>query len=220
MLDSRENFLLSHLSYFRTGGKCRVLYFPKSVEDICEAFAEIAKDGSPYFLLGSGSNSLVSDLEWKGAVISFASMKQIRFENDGLVYVEAGTDNSAFAQACLDQQLEGAAWMNGLPGQIGATIRMNARCYGGEISQIVDKVQLVSQHGRVREVKATDGVFKGYKDTLIMETGEVVAAAWFRLNPGDPKSIAAKWASVAAIVKRKSNLIFPPAAVCLKMTIL
>lgn len=105
-----------------------------------------------------------------------------------IAYVEAGVINSDFAQACLANKLTGAGWMNGLPGQVGGTARMNARCYGGEISQIVKKVHVVTRDG-VAKTYTNMNVFRGYKDTVFMENGDLIVAVEVALREGDPVEV-------------------------------
>lgn len=175
-----QDFKLAELCYFKTGGRCEQVFFPKNLEELSFAMRCISESQKPYFLLGAGSNSLVLDQYWPGAVIAFQKMQEIKFER-GLVYAGAGVDNSIFAKNCADLGLEGAAWMYRLPGQIGATVRMNARCYGGEISKIVEKVEVVSNTGQKKEILGGPSLFRGYKDTSLMTTGDIVGGAWFKL---------------------------------------
>jgi UDP-N-acetylmuramate dehydrogenase len=81
--------------------------------------------------------------------------------------------------------------MNRLPGQIGGTVRMNARCYGGEISQICTKVTVVTADGAVKTY-ADPKVFRGYKDTIFMDNGDIIAGAELTLTPGNKAEIEAK----------------------------
>ena len=140
----------------------------------------------PFFVLGGGTNSLVCDDEWPGAVIALARMQGLRtLDEQGRVFCEAGVENSAFANFAADEGLNGAGWMYRLPGQMGGTVRMNARCYGGEISQIVRRVTCVDLRGNVVVHDDTSKVFRGYKDTSFMRTGEIVASVEIQLQPGD-----------------------------------
>ena len=179
--------LLKELSYYKTGGTCDQLIEPSSIEELAFAMENIHRDETPYFLLGAGSNSLIMDGHWPGAVVSLRKMRRISITRDRIL-AEAGVDNSEFASHCLDAALEGAGWLYGMPGQLGATIRMNARCYGGEIDRIVDSVTVVTAKGEVLVYPAKE-VFRGYKSTLFMSTRDVVAAATFTLKEGDPQRI-------------------------------
>lgn len=179
---------LSDYAYYRTGGQCSALYEPQSIEELSRILKDLHEKKTPFFVLGGGTNSLVWDEFYPGAVIIFSKMKSIRRVGDSLV-CGAGVDNTTIAQSARDGSLTGVSWMNRLPGQIGATVRMNARCYGGEISQVVSSVKAVLPDGQIKIYTPVDRIFKGYKDTLFMDNGAVIAEATLSLKPGDQKQI-------------------------------
>ncbi len=174
---------LSDYAFFKTGGKCNQLIAPSTIEELAESILLLSKNKTPYFVLGAGSNSLVSDAHFSGAVIVFTNLKKIEFE-EGKIWAQAGVDNSDLSRLALKKGLCGAAWMFRLPGQLGGTIRMNARCYGGEISQIVKEVRCVMPNGQI-ETFSGDHVFKGYKDTVFMRNGAIIVDALIELGSGN-----------------------------------
>ncbi len=180
---------LSDYSYYRTGGLCQVLYEPESTVELSQILKDLHQRHTPFFVLGAGTNSLVWDDYFPGAVIIFSKMKAIRRVGNSLL-CEAGADNTAIAQAALGAALGGISWMNRLPGQIGATVRMNARCYGGEISQVASTIKAVLPDGTIQVYTAADQVFKGYKDTVFMVNGAVVTEVTMSLSPGNKGLIA------------------------------
>ncbi len=199
--------LLKDLSYYRTGGSCRRIYAPTSITELAANLREIATLGLPFFYLGAGSNSLVMDEYFDGCVISFHALRKIRRDGNSIC-AEAGISNTEFAEFALSQGLTGAAWMNRLPGQLGATIRMNARCYGGEISEIVTEVTAISPDGRERSYRDPN-MFRGYKDTIFMTNGEAICSAKFELKPGDPAGIKALMEHCASDREKKNQFVHP-----------
>jgi UDP-N-acetylmuramate dehydrogenase len=181
---------LKNYAYYATGGSCRVLHEPKSIDELSQLLKKLYVDQTPYFVLGGGTNSLVLDAPFPGDVIIFSKMKTIRREGCDLI-CEAGADNTEIAIAALNASLSGVSWMNRLPGQIGATVRMNARCYGGEISQVASSVRAVHPDGTIKRYSPADGIFRGYKDTQFMTNGAVVAEVILTLQPGDQGAIKA-----------------------------
>ena len=177
---------LAEIAYYQTGGTCSRLYLPKSTSEIQDAVREIHRLSQPFFVLGGGTNSLVCDDNWSGAVIALTHMGGLRaLDKNGRIFCEAGVENSKFARFAVDHGLTGAGWMNRLPGQMGGTVRMNARCYGGEISQIVKKITCVDLLGNIIVHDDPSKVFRGYKDTSFMQTGEIIASVEIQLEPGD-----------------------------------
>ena len=184
---------LKPYSHYGTGGRTRYLLQPSSLAELQEARAFITKYKLPFFILGKGSNSLVSDKDWNGAVVVFSKLDKIRKQTDTKVYVEAGCDNSKVSQFCLEEGLGDASWLNGLPGQLGGTVRMNARCYGGEISQIVSQVSWVDDKADLqvdRNSPSKRHLFRAYKDTIFMDNGGLIGTCILKLRKMNPKILA------------------------------
>ena len=199
---------LSTLSYFKTGGTCDALHTPASLTELQAALRTLHRARTPYFILGGGTNSLVSDEHWSGAVLAMHAMRAV--ENEGmLVTCQAGVENRVLVAYCHAHSLTGVEWMTALPGQIGATVRMNARCYGGEISGLVHSVTAVTVDGEVRIYVRPQDIFHGYKDTLFMQNAEVVAAVTLQLHKGDKDKIAARMAEVEGDRVRKGQFLHP-----------
>lgn len=179
--------LLKDISYYKTGGTADNIFAPADIDELSRELKAIRENNVPCFILGAGSNSLVMDDHWPGTVLLCNNLNDIEV-NKEIVRVQAGVENTQFVEACLNNELEGVSWMNYLPGQIGSTVRMNARCYGGEISQIVESVTAVNKSGKVKTYRGS-GVFHGYKDTVFMENGNIVAEVTFKLSKGNPGDI-------------------------------
>ena len=177
-------------SYFQTGGSCDDLIIPTSADQVCEALKKLSQNATPYFVLGGGTNSLVSDEHWRGAVIVLTKLNELTAV-DSSVQVGAGVENTTFAKFAHLRSLSGAEWMNRLPGRMGGTVRMNARCYGGEISQIVHRVFTVSPRGE-KAVWLGKEVFRGYKDTAFMTNRHLVVGCDIELMAGNQANIAAR----------------------------
>ncbi len=198
---------LKEKSYYRTGGTCDLLVSPVSVEELADIMMQISREQTPYFFLGAGSNSLIMDEHWPGAVVMFDRLKEMHV-NGSLASVQAGVENTQLAEQCLEGSLAGSEWMYFLPGQLGATVRMNARCYGGEISQIVQSVKTVTPSGEIKRYE-NEGIFKGYKDTCFMTNGEVVAEVDIRLKPEDQDQIKSRMDFCRTDREEKHQFTYP-----------
>ena len=201
---------ISQYSYYKTGGHCKNIYFPENTSELQKILKELHSGKSDFFLLGAGTNSLVMDTPWHGSVISFMKMKSIEVL-DGKIRCEAGVENSAISECALNANLGGAEWMNKLPGQIGATVRMNARCYGGEISQIVKKVHCFEPNGHeiIYENDSQYPIFKGYKDTIFMGNKQIIAYVELELKPGNFDDIKSKMDFCQQDRNKKNQFIYP-----------
>lgn len=166
---------LADRTYYGMGGYAQYLACPRSFTQVQEALSFAKAATLPVAVLGSGSNSVFADGCFEGVVISLENLRSWHWETLEECYLEAGVTNTEVAELCLAAGRAGAAWMYRMPGQLGATVRMNARCYGGEISQIVSTVITMDTNGRLKMYSASE-VFRGYKDTLLMACPEIVLA--------------------------------------------
>lgn len=198
---------LRDVAYYRTGGSATAVFEPETTEELAEAVIEAQRCGLPLILLGGGSNSLVMDDHFDGAVILFKNLQKLSVSAHRLS-VGAGVENSVVAQFALKHRLQGAAWMYRLPGQMGGTVRMNARCYGGEISQIVSRVVAVTLAGEIKEYR-DKSVFRGYKDTLFMQTGDLIAEVDLDLTLGEPPVIEQTMIACETDRVRKGQFLWP-----------
>lgn len=186
-----KKLLLKSISYYGTGGSCDYFFAPTSLEELQFNYKDIIKKKLPYFILGGGTNSLVSDKHWPGAVISLVQLKKLTLSGNQ-IEAEAGVTNTEVAELLHAKGLSGGEWMYFLPGQLGGTVRMNARCFGGEISQVVTKILALNQSGDFVEFEGDKQVFRGYKDTIFMDEKYIIAKAWLDFVPGDKNKIYEK----------------------------
>jgi len=140
--------------------------------------------------------------------LAFRDYKKITPLSEFEFEVTAGITNTEFSEFAYQKGLEGAAWMNYLPGEIGGTVRMNARCYGGEISQIVKKIYAFDRSGNEKIYHGRD-VFRGYKDTLFMDNGEIVSKVIISLRPGVKEEIRKTMDMCKSDRERRGQFLFP-----------
>ena len=182
--------MLKNLAYYQTGGNCDELFEPESERELAAKMQNIAGEAREFFVLGGGTNSLVLDQHYPGIVIHLGKMQQLEMTSQDSIWIGAGVENTAIAQFALQHQLAGAAWMNRLPGKLGGTARMNARCYGGEIGNIISEISSVSHQGKIERFRITGdrSIFRGYKDTLFMENGSIITGVKLQLSRTDDTS--------------------------------
>ena len=124
---------MSRHTTFRTGGPATLFIQPNSLEELQSVLREIKKSGENYFILGNGSNILVSDKGFDGVVISLSAFTKIELIGDSKIQAEAGAINSNIAAFARDNSLTGFEFAAGIPGTIGGAMVMNAGAYGGEM---------------------------------------------------------------------------------------
>lgn len=167
-----ENEPMSKHTSFKVGGNARYFYKAESAEEILEAQKELAAKGLPYFILGNGTNLLVSDKGYKGGIImlgkSFSEMQDL---GNGKFKVGAGLSLGAFARKTIKLGYAGIHKLAGVPGTLGGAIYMNAGAYGQEISQTCLEVECLNTAGAINVRKAADCDF-GYRHSGFQVSAE------------------------------------------------
>jgi len=174
-----EHLSLAERGYYGIGGSARYVAEPGSLAELADILLWSVAQRLPLALMGSGSNILFSDADFAGVVISLGRMEQMHWLSDDALFCEAGVENSRIAEELLRSGRGGGEWLYRLPGQIGATVRMNARCFGGEVSAITAAVLTLSVEGCLRW-RLPEEIFYGYKHTALMESPEIVVASLLR----------------------------------------
>ncbi len=181
-----ENLSLAERGYYGIGGSARYFSEPASLAELADILLWSVGQRLPLALMGSGSNILFSDDDFSGVVISLGRMERFFWLSDDELFCEAGVENSRIAEELLRAGRGGGEWLYRLPGQIGATVRMNARCFGGEVSAITAAVLTLSVEGCLRW-RLPEEIFYGYKHTALMESPEIVVAALLRFPLARPE---------------------------------
>ena len=173
---------------FRLGGAADYFLSPEKAEQVAELIHICREENISYFILGNGSNLLVSDRGYRGTVIQiFKNMNDIRVEGIKL-YVQAGALLSAIARKALDAGLTGMEFASGIPGTVGGAAVMNAGAYGGEMKDIIKSVTVLTKEGEMKVLDASELQF-GYRTSVIKENVYVVLEAVIQLCPGDKETI-------------------------------
>lgn len=128
-----ENVVLADYTTFRIGGRAKYFLKAETKEDIIEALDWTGKNNLPYFILGGGSNLLVSDKGFEGLVIKVQS-SEIKIE-DSKILADAGVSLAKLVIGSANNNLTGLEWAAGIPGTIGGAVYGNAGAYGHSISE-------------------------------------------------------------------------------------
>jgi len=192
---------LAPLTTYGIGGPADIALFPASRRDLERAIGLLHERGLPWVVLGGGSNVLVSDRGVRGAVLLTTGLARIEVRG-GAVVAEAGAQSHAVAVAAQRAGLTGAEFLAWLPGTVGGACLMNARAYGGEVSQILRRARVVTPAGDAEELTLEPGQF-AYKRSPLAGRGLVIAEVTLELAPGDPAAIQAAMDGIE--VRRRAN---------------
>ncbi len=181
-----DEAMASHVSW-RAGGPVARAYFPADLDDLAEFLGRLRHD-EPLLLVGLGSNLLVREGGYDGtAIFTHGALKELRREDDGRFYAEAGVASPKLARFVANAGGAEAEFLAGIPGTVGGALAMNAGCHGGETWRYVDQVLMINRQGE-RILRGAEDFAVGYRHVgLKSATDEIFAAAWFRFPPGDPE---------------------------------
>ena len=208
--DAIRNAEMRQYTTLRLGGPADWLVFPRSGEEITEIFAEAREAGLPVTVIGHGSNLLVLDGGIRGVVIRVEkNMRAIRTEGTRIV-AQAGAMLGAVAMAAAEAGLTGLEFASGIPGTVGGGVTMNAGAYGGEMAQVVTRVNGVYPNGTRVSLAAGEMRF-GYRTSAAAGLGMTVTGATMELRPDDPGAIRERMAELNAKRAEKQPLDVPSA---------
>ena len=204
-----EEPMSSHTT-FRIGGPAEVFLMPESYEQIRSALALCREEGVPYFVLGNGSNLLVSDSGYRGVIIQmYRNMGDIELKGTE-IRACAGALLSSVAAAARKASLTGFEFAGGIPGTLGGAVVMNAGAYGGEMKDVLREVTVMTKEGDIRVIPS-DRMELGYRTSIIKKTGYLVLEAVISLEKGDPQAIQEKTKELASKRTEKQPLDYPSA---------
>lgn len=194
------NYPLSKKAWMGVGGTAEVLFIPADVDDLI-FFLRNIPNTVPVTVLGAMSNVLVRDGGISGVVIILGeSFKKIYAEED-VLEVGAAVNCTRLSTFAMDSDLGGLEFLMGLPGSVGGALKMNAGCFGSEISDFLLEFEAITTLGQVKWFKKKDVAFS-YRNSGI-PNDLIITRAWFKYIPQVDYSIGRKVHSI--IDKRRSS---------------
>ncbi len=184
---------LNKYTSYRIGGPADFYFEPTDKADVIALVQYLHEKAINFFVIGNGSNLLISDSGVRGVVLNLErGLNQLRSDGD-LVYAEAGARLTKFVDFCIQLGLQGVEMLAGIPGTVGGGVIMNAGAYGGEISDFLSEVEII-RDGNVVSVKKETAQFAYRRSGLVKD---VVLSASFKLQHGDK----------AEMMKRRRELL-------------
>lgn len=208
---------MSRHTTFKIGGNADVFVKVKSVDQLKLVLKLCCDLNIPYFVVGKGSNLLVSDKGIKGVVIALDGIDSIKILNDTIV-CGAGTGLRSLCIAAQKASLSGLEFAYGIPGTVGGALYMNAGAYGGEMSQVVTSATVVDKFGNQKEINLNQ-MDLGYRTSAFKNNELIITSVTFKLNYGDAASIKNLMDDFFARRRDKQPLEYPSAGSTFKRPI-
>lgn len=205
-----QNADMRQYTTLKLGGTADWLAFPRSAAEVAELFAEAGAAGLPVTVIGHGSNVLVLDGGIRGLVIRIdKNMKNIRREGNRLT-AAAGAMLGAVAGFAAENGLTGLEFASGIPGTVGGAVTMNAGAYGGEMKDVVVRVDGILPDGTEMSLSGEEMRF-GYRRSAVKDLNLIVTEVTMELAEGDPAAIRAKMSELNRQRAEKQPLDVPSA---------
>ncbi len=198
--DLQENVDLSKWSWVGVGGTAEILFIPEDIDDLTNFLSNIP-DGIDVTILGAISNVLIRSGGIKGVTIILGNWFKKIFVEDNVLEVGASVNCSKLSTVAMDSELGGFEFLMGLPGTVGGAIKMNAGCYGSEISDVLIELEAVSTNGDVKWFTKKDLEFEYRKSNIPDDL--IVTRAWLKGVANVDYSIAKKTNSI--MEKRRNS---------------
>ncbi len=189
----KENISLAPYTSARIGGPADLLITASSSNELAEIVSTLWEQGLSFFMLGGGSNVLVSDKGVRGVTV-LNRAKAVRFENGGQpkVWVEAGVIFSNLANRCASKGLSGLEWAATVPGTVGGAVYGNAGAFDDDVSRNLIQAEILTEAGRVQwPVKKME---YGYRTSVLKRSGmkAVVLSAELSLKIATKEEVTVK----------------------------
>ncbi len=187
-MNIQENVELKPFCSYNVGGPARYYAEPTSAKDVAELVTHFHSINAKLFFLGKGSNILVSDKGFDGAVINLSSMKTISIEGTKLT-VEAGAQLTRTVMKVVQEGLAGMQDLAGIPGTVGGGVLMNAGAYGQTISDTITSVTWLDCTTHEIKTSAKEELMFGYRTSSFRNKKRVILSAQFDLTEGNAETL-------------------------------
>lgn len=194
---------------FRAGGPADWFVIPETADELKAVLAACKKAGEPWYVVGNGSNLLVSDAGVRGVVISTGRFDRLEVSGKHL-RAGAGVLLSKAAGEALKNGLTGLEFAAGIPGSVGGALVMNAGAYGSEMRDVLKSVTVLTESGQVKTLPAEE-LELGYRTSSILRNHYLVLEAELSLSEGDPEAIHGRMRELAERRREKQPLEYPSA---------
>lgn len=200
---------MSEYTTFKIGGCADLAVFPKTPDELKGAVT-LAKDtGIPYYVVGRGSNLLVSDEGYRGVIIFTSDISGTSFDGD-TVRADCGVGLTSLSRTAGKRGLSGMECLCGIPGSVGGAVYMNAGAYGGEMKDITVSSDYYSPTLGFGTLVGEEQAFS-YRHSAYSGSDKIIISCTLKLTEGDPLEIHTREEEYLRARREKQPLEFPSA---------
>jgi UDP-N-acetylmuramate dehydrogenase len=184
--DLKQNEKLAPHTTFGIGGEALFFYAVRKPEDLIKAIQIVKQLDISFFVLGKGSNVLVSDSGFKGLVIKNQCDKI--FSSDKEITCQSGVLLDDLVSLSCENSLSGLEFAAGIPGTVGGAVCGNAGAFGKSVGDLLTEAIILNSEGRIEEVPKKYFEF-GYRESKLKRTEDILLSATFKLMKGEKERI-------------------------------
>ncbi|MDA3732153.1 UDP-N-acetylmuramate dehydrogenase [Niameybacter massiliensis] len=205
-----ENEWMNQHTTFKIGGPADLYVVPQTEEELMHAIKVCKQEQIPYYVIGNGSNLLVTDKGYRGVIIEvYKALSDIEVKGN-CITAYAGALLSRIANSAYDHSLTGFEFAHGIPGTLGGAVTMNAGAYDGEMKGVLVEATIIDENG-VLKTLSLEELKLGYRTSIVGEKGYTVVKATIKLESGDQDAIKAKMKDLMQRRRDKQPLEYPSA---------
>ncbi len=194
-MNSIPKALLCDYTTFRLGGACRSLVECQTPQELIQTVQQLHQQGTPFILIGGGSNLVVSDEGIDTVVIRYVSPTPLIERNGNDVTVSASTILDDLALSCVEEGLAGLNYTTGIPGTVGGAVVGNAGAWGKQVGDVFTSALLLDAQGKTKTVGPDYFAFT-YRHSRLKETNDIVVSVTFTLQDSDPIALSKERAKI------------------------
>lgn len=189
-IEMYEDVSLKKYNTYRLDVKCDYLVFPKDIDEVVKLISFLKENNYKYLVLGNGSNVIFKNNRYNGVVIKLSKLDKIEFDGDKVV-VGAGVSLSKLANTAINNSLSGLEFSVSIPGEIGASVSMNAGAYNESFSDVFVSAKVLTPKLEIIELTNEDMDFS-YRNSFIKKNKDyIVLEVVLKLKPGNKEEMNA-----------------------------
>ena len=199
---------LRNYSFTKTGGNAEILVKINNEKDLQNVIAYSNENNIELTILGNGSNVLISDNGIQGIVALTSDMNDIELLEGDVISCYAGLTLKELTDFCIENSLTNLEFSCGIPGSVGGAIFMNAGAYGGEMKEVVQKVEVFTKNGE-KKIYTNEQMEFSYRHSAIQGTKEIISRVYFQMKKGNKEEIVSKVEELNKMRSDKQPLEYP-----------
>ena len=195
------NYSLKNHTWLNIGGKAKIFFIPETLSELREFLLYLKKENNSFFILGAGSNLLISDNIQDRIFIKLGkNFNKISLTKDNIIIAGCSILDKNVSNFAYENSLSGLEFLSCIPGSIGGGIRMNSGCFGTEFKDVLLSIQVMDFDGRVYSINSKNIQF-GYRQTDLPKN-LIFLSASFKTDRNDKKKIEEK---IYQLKEKKEN---------------